>query len=877
MLAVLLVLGHFIKTIKCALELLNIHFIYLLIMTSLCIDYSTKPLHGVFCSSESQSALNVEETLGSVQHHVSLLTDKITVLASSESAVSYNKGLQNMTRNSAVAMAAQSDSNQHDVSYEVPLVSRVENTQMMHTEMKNDETVMSLPQRVEIKQEYIQHKETTGAFKINEVVVHPLPEVEIKQEYIQHKETTCVSSSNDKHLSNCITAVPKLPEVETTQDIPVTSEMVQIQELVQQQNAIIESNVASQKLLDFAKQTISPKSVTLDSHNTFAKSGKHKIASYESIITAGQHGISEIDGKFFNSQMLRQIVVNAGGDESDGNQGGNGLSKFAGDATKLDFDFGSHNIQLNQSQMNNSNNTPSHPQSNIDLESQSKQQQLDKYVIRQSEHKQNLSNVDFKNNMISFSSSDTEPISRQNSSDIPVVNHIIDPIKTSVNSYAIKSFRTPVSSLVMFNYSQPISTSLSSQPVVLISRPLSSTMTEPIGASLTSITAPISIPVSLSTQIGTPFASSFIDSPTQSYCSQTGNVANDQSRKLDDEVKEENEHMCSVCGETYKTYSKMIRHRKIHHDVKEYKCEKCGKQFALLQYLKNHTETHEGEKKLVCRVCKRRFLHRSTLINHEKTHTDEKPFVCSVCGRRFRRKAQLRNHIDMHEDTKPYNCTKCEKSFWTLACLKAHQKQHELKEMKIQYICDKCGKIFTNKSNFQRHTLIHSEETNHKCRVCGKGFKEKTYLRRHALIHSNQKPFVCEQCGKGFTHRTTLINHLKAHADLRPFVCDVCGKRFRRIANLQIHSRSHTGEAPYPCDTCGMAFSAAYTLRLHHRTHTGERPHMCGECGITFARPSTLRRHKKSHLTEKAHRCTTCGKSFAEFVRLQQHVRKHKK
>ena len=79
---------------------------------------------------------------------------------------------------------------------------------------------------------------------------------------------------------------------------------------------------------------------------------------------------------------------------------------------------------------------------------------------------------------------------------------------------------------------------------------------------------------------------------------------------------------CSICSQTFKYKSKLLRHDLIHSKVKLFKCCYCNKSFSLSYNLKIHLRVHTGVKPYACRFpgCKRKFNQSNNLTVHYKTH-----------------------------------------------------------------------------------------------------------------------------------------------------------------------------------------------------------------------------------------------------------------
>ncbi|XP_050669867.1 zinc finger protein 569-like [Leptidea sinapis] len=143
---------------------------------------------------------------------------------------------------------------------------------------------------------------------------------------------------------------------------------------------------------------------------------------------------------------------------------------------------------------------------------------------------------------------------------------------------------------------------------------------------------------------------------------------------------------CPHCSEMIPNARMFYSHfRRFHRDKpypikKDHICDVCGKTFRGNAFLKYHKRTHSQEKLFKCSDCGKAFFNRGNLQMHEKTHSEQRPYVCCVCGKGFKMKGALDRHFRSHTGDKPYKCEVCDKAFGQSNSCKMHVRTVHLKQ-----------------------------------------------------------------------------------------------------------------------------------------------------------------------------------------------------
>merc|ERR1719510_950335 len=106
---------------------------------------------------------------------------------------------------------------------------------------------------------------------------------------------------------------------------------------------------------------------------------------------------------------------------------------------------------------------------------------------------------------------------------------------------------------------------------------------------------------------------------------------------------EENQYLCSVCQNPFKSYHGLMFHiRGDHFPLKKYPCTQCEKVFTEKHLLNNHVVRHHSTgQNYPCSECDAKFSTPSARYRHNLKEHRKAEFVCQKCGKSFKEKSKL--------------------------------------------------------------------------------------------------------------------------------------------------------------------------------------------------------------------------------------------
>ncbi|KPJ19590.1 Zinc finger protein 658B [Papilio machaon] len=218
----------------------------------------------------------------------------------------------------------------------------------------------------------------------------------------------------------------------------------------------------------------------------------------------------------------------------------------------------------------------------------------------------------------------------------------------------------------------------------------------------------------------------------------------------------------NVISRTYKVASDIVRHGRVHDDLKVPCKFRCGYSTVYKGALKQHEKRHKKEYTYTCDKCNKGFEVLTWYEQHQNIHTGDKPFVCNICGVAFHMDRYLQVHIrSVHPQSyvsERFLCVHCSKPCSSKKALTLHLKEHGITS---KFLCDICGKVFSEARLLRIHKRMHLGIRPYSCSICKKTFAKRSNLTVHAQTHSGERSHACESCGKRYTQRGTLLRHVQ--------------------------------------------------------------------------------------------------------------------
>ncbi|XP_077455791.1 uncharacterized protein LOC144073651 isoform X2 [Stigmatopora argus] len=342
------------------------------------------------------------------------------------------------------------------------------------------------------------------------------------------------------------------------------------------------------------------------------------------------------------------------------------------------------------------------------------------------------------------------------------------------------------------------------------------------------------------------------DSDGSVICLQNEEEDDDEDQeRLDNESKNSEDYVCSVCRLRLPSSFKLQDHMNLHTGARPYSCAECGKRFSQIQNYRAHLRTHgqdRGERPQ-CRICLLSFPSHDTLERHLlANHLENKFYECDLCKRVFTTLKACEHHVELHRIMPELVCEKCGRHFTRAKSLRRHQK----KACHRVFKCTDCAETFATKDLLLKHSFSHLGLSPFTCVKCRCHFRLAKLYRQHKCepwrIH-------CVACLREFSSRSDFLQHKKetgcwGNCDVKgdEIRCLECGLSFDTTDELKEHGGAH--QRVLKCAECGKGFRSALLLMSHMGGHAGNSPCLCQSCGLGFPHQQNYESHMK-----------TCGKT----------------
>ncbi|XP_023022738.2 uncharacterized protein [Leptinotarsa decemlineata] len=135
-------------------------------------------------------------------------------------------------------------------------------------------------------------------------------------------------------------------------------------------------------------------------------------------------------------------------------------------------------------------------------------------------------------------------------------------------------------------------------------------------------------------------------------------------------------NQCHFCEKSFAKRTSMLYHVKTHTSIL-YSCkhEGCTKVYPSRTALNKHETTHANTVRHICSECGEKFKTYDTFKYHMNRH-DGKKFLCSICGRTFILSVNLKNHMLTHKGGRPFSCSFCDKTYTSYTPLNKHMRKY---------------------------------------------------------------------------------------------------------------------------------------------------------------------------------------------------------
>ncbi|XP_054267051.1 transcription factor hamlet-like [Macrosteles quadrilineatus] len=223
--------------------------------------------------------------------------------------------------------------------------------------------------------------------------------------------------------------------------------------------------------------------------------------------------------------------------------------------------------------------------------------------------------------------------------------------------------------------------------------------------------------------------------------------ASQHSGTCDEEIDEDEEVSCNVCGKTFSDNDNLDEHLVLFHQYPrgQFKCRQCPRAYSSQQGLSRHVAAHS--RKYTCENCNTVFTDRSNLQRHIRTsHVGARSHACDECGKTFASSSGLKQHSHIHSSVKPFQCDVCLKAYTQFSNLCRHRRMHS--KCRQQVKCARCNQNFSTTNALAKHK-----------RFCDPGSSRTPPpgTMPHIPPHNNHSPYLMYPRAPPFYPPTTIL------------------------------------------------------------------------------------------------------------------------
>ena len=282
---------------------------------------------------------------------------------------------------------------------------------------------------------------------------------------------------------------------------------------------------------------------------------------------------------------------------------------------------------------------------------------------------------------------------------------------------------------------------------------------------------------------------------------------------------------CPFCGESDDNRINMYKHIKTFHayqipEEKIFSCELCKASFVNKHKLARHIAcVHKKGETTECDICHKTFAQKATMMRHRRIHLDIKPFKCGICELSFTQKTGMRAHRARHYN-KDGTLKSAEEIKIQVEIIKEQRNKQadpksssenkgksRKKNRKKSVTCERCGLKCTSNVDYDSHVCetgdgIDSERTAQPNLVSG------TKQRRGRS--KSKKKLVCETCGDHFSNKAEFDSHTCASDEVSDD-----SNEYEDNSTKSKDSQDDMLEYNFKCDKCLKDFVSERRFTTH--------------------------------------------------------------